>query len=77
VKIYEEFMRGNLEESKAAQLKLNPLRLAFTLGTQPGGVKAALSLLGKSIGPSRGPIAPLNVEKQIKLKKVLQEMGLL
>jgi 4-hydroxy-tetrahydrodipicolinate synthase len=77
VNIYEEFIRGNLEESKAAQLKLNPLRLAFTLGTQPGGVKAALSLLGKSIGPSRGPIAPLNVEKQIKLKKVLQEMGLL
>jgi 4-hydroxy-tetrahydrodipicolinate synthase len=77
VRIYEEFMRGNLEESKAAQLKLNPLRLAFTLGTQPGGVKAALSLLGKSIGPSRGPIAPLTVEKQFKLKKVLQEMGLL
>jgi len=77
VRIYEEFMRGNLEESKAAQLNLNPLRLAFTLGTQPGGVKAALGLLGKSIGPSRGPIAPLNVEKQIKLKKVLQEMGLL
>jgi 4-hydroxy-tetrahydrodipicolinate synthase len=77
VKIYEEFMRGNLEESKAAQLKLNPLRLAFTLGTQPGGVKAALSLIGKSIGPSRGPISSLAVEKQIKLKKVLQEMGLL
>ncbi|MFL5244245.1 MAG: 4-hydroxy-tetrahydrodipicolinate synthase [Gemmataceae bacterium] len=77
VKIYEEFVRGNLEESKAAQLKLNPLRLAFTLGTQPGGVKAALTLLGKSIGPSRGPIASLSVEKQIKLKKVLQDMGLL
>jgi 4-hydroxy-tetrahydrodipicolinate synthase len=77
VKIYEEFQRGNLEASKAAQVKLNPLRLAFTLGTAPGGAKAALDLLGKSIGPSRAPIAPLPSEKQRKLKAVLQEMGLL
>jgi 4-hydroxy-tetrahydrodipicolinate synthase len=77
VKIYEELMRGNVETAKAAQIKLNPLRLAFTLGTAPGGVKAALDLLGKSIGPSRAPIAPLPPEKQRKLKAVLQEMGLL
>jgi 4-hydroxy-tetrahydrodipicolinate synthase len=77
VTIYEEFQRGNLEASKAAQIKLNPLRLAFTLGTAPGGAKAALDLLGKSIGPSRAPIAPLPPEKQRKLRVVLQEMGLL
>jgi 4-hydroxy-tetrahydrodipicolinate synthase len=76
VKIYEEFRRGNLNEAKAAQIRLNPLRLAFTLGTQPGAVKAALELLGKSIGPSRGPIAPLPPDKRQKLKTVLQEMGL-
>jgi 4-hydroxy-tetrahydrodipicolinate synthase len=77
VRIYEEFQRGNLDAAKAAQVKLNPLRLAFTLGTQPGAVKAALDLMGKSIGPSRGPIAPLPPDKQQKLKSVLQEMGLL
>jgi 4-hydroxy-tetrahydrodipicolinate synthase len=77
VKIYEEFQRGNLEASKAAQIKLNPLRLAFTLGTQPGAVKAALDLMGKSIGPSRSPIAPLPPGKREKLRAVLQEMGLL
>jgi 4-hydroxy-tetrahydrodipicolinate synthase len=77
VKIYEEFMRGNTEAAKAAQIQLNPLRLAFTLGTAPGGAKAALDLLGKSIGPSRAPIAPLPPEKQRKLKGILQEMGLL
>jgi 4-hydroxy-tetrahydrodipicolinate synthase len=75
-RIYEEFMRGNLEECKAAQLKLNPLRLAFTLGTQPGGVKAALDLMGMSIGPSRAPIEPLSAEKKMKLKKVLEKMDL-
>jgi 4-hydroxy-tetrahydrodipicolinate synthase len=75
-RIYEEFMRGNLEKCKAAQLKLNPLRLAFTLGTQPGGVKAALDLMGMSIGPSRAPIEPLSADKKTKLKKVLEKMQL-
>jgi 4-hydroxy-tetrahydrodipicolinate synthase len=76
VKIYEEYVRGNLEGSKAAQLKLNPLRLAFTLGTQPGGVKAALDLIGKSIGPSRAPIAPLAADQRAKLKDVLMDLEL-
>ena len=40
--IYNAFQRGDLEASKAAQLRLNPLRLALGLCTAPGGVKAAL-----------------------------------
>lgn len=77
VKIYEEYVRGNLEGSRAAQLKLNPLRLAFTLGTQPGGVKAALDLIGKSIGPSRAPIAPLAADQKAKLREVLVKLELM
>src|SRR6202049_4422988 len=38
VEIYEKFRKGDLEGSKAAQLRLNPIRLALTLGTAPGGV---------------------------------------
>src|SRR6195256_5697620 len=44
--IYNAFQRGDLEASKQAQLRLNPLRLALTLCTAPGGVKAALDMLG-------------------------------
>src|SRR5919202_6264469 len=50
VEIYEAFRRGDLEAARAAQLRLNPLRLALTLCTAPGAVKAALHLLGMSIG---------------------------
>src|SRR5947208_12783022 len=53
VEIYEAFRRGDHAAAKAAQIRLNPLRMALTLGTAPGGVKAASSLLGQSIGPSR------------------------
>jgi 4-hydroxy-tetrahydrodipicolinate synthase len=77
VRIYEAFVRGDLESSKAAQLKLNPLRLALGLGTVPGGVKAALAVLGKSIGPSRAPIAPLGAGHLPKMRAALQEAGLL
>src|SRR5436190_12715723 len=41
VDIYEAAMRGDHAAAKAGQLKLNPVRLSLTLGTAPGGVKAA------------------------------------
>lgn len=77
VKIYETFMKGDYAASKAAQLQLNPVRHSLALGTAPGGVKAALTLLGRSIGPSRSPVAPLSPEKQQKMRAALQQGGLL
>src|SRR5205823_13786769 len=77
VEIYEKFRKGDLEGSKAAQLRLNPVRLALTLGTPPGGVKAALAMLGMSLGPSRSPVGPLSPDKQHKMRAALVEAGLL
>jgi 4-hydroxy-tetrahydrodipicolinate synthase len=76
VEIYEAFRRGDHAAAKAAQLRLTPLRLALGLGTPPGGVKAALTLLGRSLGPSRSPVAPLSPEKQQKMRAVLEQAGL-
>jgi 2-dehydro-3-deoxy-D-pentonate aldolase len=77
VKIYETFQRGDLAASKAAQQRLNPLRLALGLCTAPGGVKAALQLLGTPIGPSRSPVAGLSPEKLPKMRAALEAAGLL
>jgi 4-hydroxy-tetrahydrodipicolinate synthase len=77
VDIYEAAVRGDHVAAQAAQRRLNPVRLSLTLGTAPGGVKAALTLLGKSIGPSRAPVAPLSAEKQQKMRAALAEAGLL
>ena len=76
VEIYETFMRGDIEGSKAAQFKLNPIRMSLTLGTAPGGVKAALQLLGLPIGPCRSPVAPLPPDKIQKMRAALQAGGL-
>src|SRR5262249_31710289 len=77
VAIYEKFRNGDLEGSKAAQRRLNPIRLGLTLGTPPGGVKDALRQLGKSLGPSRLPVAPLSSDKEQKMRAALKEAGLL
>src|ERR1700722_6271331 len=75
--IYNSFQRGDLEASKAAQLRLNPLRMALTLCTAPGAVKAALKLLGTPIGPCRSPIADLAEDKAPKMRAALEAAGLL
>jgi 4-hydroxy-tetrahydrodipicolinate synthase len=75
--IYDAFRRGDLEASKAAQLRLNPLRLALTLCTAPGGVKAALHMLGRSIGPCRAPVSGLTPDKLPKMRAALEAAGLL
>jgi 4-hydroxy-tetrahydrodipicolinate synthase len=77
VDIYEAVVRGDHAAAQAAQRKLNPVRLSLTLGTSPGGVKAALAMLGLSIGPSRAPVGPLSPEKQQKMRAALEEAGLL
>lgn len=77
VEIYEAFRRGDHAAAKSAQLRLSPIRLSLTLGTPPGGVKAALHLLGMSIGPSRSPVAPLSPDKQEKMRAALRQAGML
>lgn len=77
VEIYEKFVHGDLTASLAAQRKLHHVRMALTLGTAPGGVKAALQCLGMPIGPSRAPVAALPPDKMAKMKAALQAAGLM
>ena len=77
VGIYESFAKGDLAGAKELQARLHPIRMAMSLGTGNGAVKEALTLLGRSCGPNRWPIAPLNDEKRAKLKAILEKAGLL
>ena len=76
VSIYELFRKGDLEGARAAQLRLNPLRMALSLCTPPGAVKSALEMLGMSIGPCRSPVASIAQEKKSKMKAALEAAGL-
>jgi 4-hydroxy-tetrahydrodipicolinate synthase len=77
VAIYEHFLRGDLEASKAAQAKLSPVRISLTFGTAPGAVKVAMRLIGQDVGPGRSPLGPLAPDKLEKMKGVLRQAGLM
>lgn len=76
VAIYEALAHGDHNAARAAQARLNPVRLSLHLGTAPGGVKAALELLGTPIGPSRAPVGPLDSAARQRMLRALQEAGL-
>lgn len=77
VGLFESFAKGDLPAAREFQSRLHPIRMAMSLGTGNGAVKEALTLLGRSCGPNRLPIGPLNDEKRAKLKAILEKAGLL
>jgi 4-hydroxy-tetrahydrodipicolinate synthase len=77
VKIYDEYMKGNLDAAREAQFKLAPLRIAFGLGSFPSVLKDSLNLLGLDVGKLVKPNTSCNEANMAKLKKILQEIGAL
>jgi 4-hydroxy-tetrahydrodipicolinate synthase len=75
--IYDKFVEGDLEGSREAQFKLNPLRLACNMGTFPEVIKEAMEMQGFNVGKCLEPIAELTDVQKQKLKNVLFNMGFL
>jgi 4-hydroxy-tetrahydrodipicolinate synthase len=72
--IFESYMRGDLDEAKSLQRKLDPFAQAMNLGTFPAGLKAAMKQIGLDCGPVRPPLLDLDgtdvktVENSIRWK---------
>lgn len=77
VRIYEEYIKGNLEGALEAQYALAPLRLAFALGSFPSVMKEGLQLIGIDAGPTMPPVGPMSDENRARLKKILGDVGVL
>jgi 4-hydroxy-tetrahydrodipicolinate synthase len=77
VQIFDAVQRHQHSEALRLQQRLNLVRLSLSLGTAPGGVKAALGLLGTPIGPSRSPVGPLSPEKLHQMRAALERAELL
>ncbi|MBT3342454.1 MAG: 4-hydroxy-tetrahydrodipicolinate synthase [Gemmatimonadetes bacterium] len=75
VAIYERWLEGDMQGALAQQLKLVPLRQAFSLGTFPAILKTGLELLGRSAGPPRAPVGRLTEEETERLRAVLVGSG--
>lgn len=75
VDIYNKFISGDLEGALEAQYKLNPLRLAYNLGSFPVVSKDAMNLLGLQVGKPIKPIAGCTEQNLEKLKRIMEESG--
>jgi 4-hydroxy-tetrahydrodipicolinate synthase len=73
----ELFFNGDLEGSRAMQLKLTPLVKAIFAEVSPIPLKAAMNLLGMNVGGCRLPLVDATEETVGKLKIALKDLGLL
>jgi len=77
VSIYEKFIQGDLKGALDAQFKLNPLRIACSMGTFPAVIKQGLVFEGINVGKCLDPIGELTEQEKGKLKDILKEMDLI
>jgi len=70
-------LAGDFEAARAFQSRLQPIRMAMSLGTGNGAIKEAMALLGRPAGPNRTPISPLSDDKKAKLRAILEKAGVM
>jgi len=75
VEIYDKFMAGDMQGALDAQFRLSLFRNAYSLGSFPVVPKDALNILGVNVGHPIRPIQHMTEENQIKLRKILVQIG--
>jgi 4-hydroxy-tetrahydrodipicolinate synthase len=72
------FLAGRIDEAQRWHRKLFPLcRDMLGVATNPIPIKAAMKLLGRGSGELRLPMTPLDAASEARVRKTLQEYGLL
>lgn len=73
----DSFMDGKIDEARRLHYKLEPLNQAMFIETNPIPVKTALGMMGKCTDELRLPLCSMSDANKEKLKKVLNDYGLL
>jgi 4-hydroxy-2-oxoglutarate aldolase len=68
---------GEQERAREMQRRLTPLALAVTKRYGIGGLKAAMEMLGYTVGPVRAPLKVADEEARGELGRLILEAGLL
>lgn len=75
--ICQKFFDGDVEGSMKEQLRAIELCDALFCEVNPIPVRAALNLMGKEVGPARMPLSEMEPQNVERLKKAMQEYGIL
>lgn len=72
-----DYLNGKEQEAREFQLKAIPLIDALFCEVNPIPVKTALNLMGKEVGPMRGPLCEMEEKNVERLKKAMKDYGIL
>ena len=75
--IVADFLNGNIEKSRAAQLKYLEVINDLFLEVNPIPVKAAMNMMGLAAGSLRLPLYEMSESAKAKLERALREVGAL
>ena len=75
--IVMDYLNGDLEKSRAMQLKALRLVDALFSEVNPIPVKAALNLMGMGVGPLRSPLCEIGEANKAELAAAMKEFGIL
>ena len=70
-------LEGNFFKAREIHYRLYRLMKLMTLETNPIPIKTAMNMLGMPAGELRLPLCEMSRENRLKLKKALEDMGLL
>ena len=73
----QNFFDGDIEGARKKQLGMVDLVSALFCETNPIPVKEAMNLMGYKVGPLRKPLVPMSEKNRERLKKALEDFGLL
>lgn len=75
--IVEKFLKGDVEEAKNLQLKLNGFVHSLFVETNPIPIKAAMNLKGWEVGGYRAPLYPISDSALESLKVEMKKINLI
>ncbi len=75
VALYEALRGGNMQEALRLSDIFAPLRAAWALGSFPVVIKEAMTLAGRSAGPTREPIRPLSDAARAQVAQVVSQIA--
>ncbi|HIQ72961.1 MAG TPA: 4-hydroxy-tetrahydrodipicolinate synthase [Candidatus Cottocaccamicrobium excrementipullorum] len=75
--ICASYFAGDVKRSMELQIAAIPLITELFREVNPIPVKAAMNLMGKECGPLRMPLTEMEPENQMRLKKAMEDYGIL
>jgi 4-hydroxy-tetrahydrodipicolinate synthase len=78
VELYGAVRRGDLEAARRLHERILPVvRAVFLDENYPAPIKTGLALRGRPVGPPRSPLLPSSPEEEERIRRALEEAGVL